>query len=113
MKYLAAALLALTLTGCSLLPRAHDPVMFGQLVVLSLQVEQVDCDRPNWQPAMQQSQALSRYTAWRNDPQADNLAGLHKHVERMNQGGSKTFCELGKRTAAGRISAARTAWEGR
>jgi hypothetical protein len=113
MKYLATALLALTLTGCSLLPRAYDPVMFGQLVVLSLQVEQVDCDRPNWQPVVQQSQALARYTDWREDPQADNLAGLHKHVERMNQGGSKTFCELGKRTAAGRISAARTAWEGR
>jgi hypothetical protein len=31
----------------------------------------------------------------------------------MNAGGSKTFCELGKKTAAGRISAARTAWEGR
>jgi hypothetical protein len=113
MKYLAAVLLALTLTGCSLLPRVHDPVMFGQLVVLSLQVESVDCDRPNWQPAVQQSQALARYTDWRGDPQADNLAGLHKHVERMNQGGSKAFCEIGKRTAAGRISAARTAWEGR
>jgi hypothetical protein len=41
------------------------------------------------------------------------MRGLAKHAEKMNQGGSKTFCELGKKTADGRLSAARTAWEGR
>ena len=113
MKYFAAALLALSLTGCSLLPRAHDPVMFGQLVTVDITIQKVNCDRPDWTTAGIQTQHLAQYTEWRRDPQAENLAGLHRHVERMSSGGSKTFCELGKRTAAGRIAAAKTAWEGR
>jgi hypothetical protein len=31
----------------------------------------------------------------------------------MSLGGSKVFCEIGKRTAEQRIEAARSAWEGR
>jgi len=101
------------LAGCSLLPRAHDPVMFGQLVTVDITIRKVDCDRPDWTTAVIQTQHLAQYTEWRQDPQAENLAGLHRHAERMSAGGSKTFCELGKRTAAGRIAAAKTAWEGR
>jgi hypothetical protein len=101
------------LAGCSLLPRAHDPVMFGQLVTVDITIKKVDCDRPNWTTAVIQTQHLAQYAAWRSDPQAANLDGLHKHTERMSAGGSKTFCELGKKTAAGRITAAKTAWEGR
>lgn len=113
MKRLAVAFALMLVTGCSLLPRAHDPVMFGQLVTVDITIKKVDCDRPDWKTASTQTQNLAQYATWRQDPQSDNLIGLHNHVERMNQGGSKTFCELGKRTAAGRISAARTAWEGR
>jgi hypothetical protein len=113
MKYLAATFLALTLTGCSLLPRAHDPVMFGQLVTVDITIQKVNCDRPDWTTAVIQTQHLAQYATWRSDPQATNLDGLHKHTERMSAGGSKTFCELGKKTAAGRIQAAKTAWEGR
>ena len=113
MKRLAAVLLLATLSACSLLPRAHDPVMFGQLVTVDITIKRVDCAKPDWSTALNQTEHLAQYAAWRADPQAENLTGLHKHVERMNAGGSKTFCELGKRTAAGRISAAKTAWEGR
>jgi hypothetical protein len=56
---------------------------------------------------------LAKYTEWRQDPQAENIKGLHAHVVRMGKGGSKTFCELGRKTAAQRIQAARSAWEGR
>jgi hypothetical protein len=101
------------LAGCSLLPRAHDPVMFGQLVTVDITIKKVNCDRPDWTTAAIQTQHLAQYTEWRRDPQAENLAGLQRHVERMSAGGSKTFCELGKKTAAGRIAAAKTAWEGR
>jgi hypothetical protein len=31
----------------------------------------------------------------------------------MSKGGSKTFCEIGKKTAKQRIDAAKSAWEGR
>ena len=113
MKIIAAGLLTLSLVGCSLLPRPHDPVMFNQLVIVDIAVDKVDCNAPNWKPAMAASEQLAKYASWRNDPQAENLQGLEKHVERMDKGGSKTFCEFGKKTAAGRINAAKTAWEGR
>ena len=102
-----------SLTGCSLLPRDHDPVMFNNLVTVDIQVDSVNCDSPNWKPVISTSQQLTRAAEWRNDPQADNLAGLQRHAERMSVGGSKTFCELGKKTAKARILATRTAWEGR
>ena len=113
MKKIMAGVALILVTGCSLLPRAHDPVMFGQLVTVDITIRKVDCDRPDWKTAVIQTQHLAQYATWRADPQAANLDGLHKHTERMNQGGSKTFCELGKKTAAGRIQAAKTAWEGR
>lgn len=104
------------LTGCSALnlwPRDHDPVMFNNLVTVDIQVEAVDCDKPDWKPAVATATQLARAAEWRNDPQKENLVGLQQHVNRMNQGGSKTFCELGKKTAGARIQATRTAWEGR
>ena len=113
MKRLIAVCAIVALSGCSLLPRAHDPVMFNQLVIVDIEISKVNCEAPNWKPAMAASEQLARYAKWRKDPQSDNLEGLEKHVERMNKGGSKTFCEIGKKTAAGRISAAKTAWEGR
>jgi hypothetical protein len=113
MKTLTAIVALTMVAGCSLLPRAHDPVMFGQLVTVDITIQKVNCDRPDWKTAVVQTQHLAQYAAWRKDPQAANLDGLYKHTERMNQGGSKTFCELGKKTATGRIQAAKTAWEGR
>ena len=113
MKYFITAAVLVVISGCSLLPRSHDPVMFDRLVVIDIEVKQVNCNAPDWNPVVYNSQVLAQSAQWRNDPQADNLDGLHKHVIRMNQGGSVTFCELGKRTAAGRIDAAKTAWRGR
>jgi hypothetical protein len=113
MKSLIIICAIITLSGCSLLPRAHDPVMFNQLVIVDIEIGKVNCEVPNWKPALVATHQLSLYATWRKDPQADNLQGLDKHVERMNKGGSKTFCEIGKKTAAGRINAAKTAWGGR
>ena len=106
-------MVSVVLTGCNLLPRPHDPVMFNQLVIVDIEVAKVNCESPNWQPALAAGVQLSRYAEWRDDPQADNLSGLEKHLERMNGGGSKAFCEIGKKTATGRIAAAKTAWRGR
>lgn len=121
MRYLTIILLSISLIGCSTIkkywPRDHDPVMFNQLVEIDRTLEKIDCSEEDWKftwliienPTAQ----LSRYTEWRQDPQAENIKGLHAHVERMSKGGSKTFCDLGKKTAAHRIQAARSAWEGR
>ena len=100
-------------TSCSLLPRDHDPVMFDRLVMLDVDIVAIDCETPDWTIAERNSEILAKSAEWRNDPQAENLAGLYKHVARMQQGGSVTFCKLGKKTAAGRIDAAKTAWENR
>jgi hypothetical protein len=117
MKYIAIAILSISLMGCSTIkkywPRDHDPVMFNQLVELDRILETVDCEGPDWGLVVLSSAQLARYTEWRKDPQAENIKGLHAHAERMSKGGSKTFCEIGKKTAAQRIQAAKSAWEGR
>lgn len=117
MKKLLILSSALLLCGCAsikqLWPKPHDPEMFGNLVELHINVDHVNCKQPNWSPALAVSQRLAIYSQWRNDPQAENLMGLQHHIEKMNQGGSVVFCELGKKTALLRIDAARTAWSGR
>ena len=120
MRIVAALVLCATLSGCATVdtvkkywPRKHDPVMFDHLVTLSIAVENLNCEQPDWSQIVEVSNHLSRYVAWRGDPQADNLKGLLNHAERMSHGGSPRFCELGKKTATQRIEAARSAWEGR
>lgn len=109
--------MTISLAGCSTVkkywPRDHDPVMFNHLVELDRILESVDCEGPDWEILAMSTAHLARYTEWRQDPQAENIKGLYAHAERMSKGGSKTFCELGKKTAAQRIQAARSAWEGR
>jgi len=117
MKQLALAVAVVCLTGCSTIkeywPRAHDPALFAQLVTTDIAVKHVDCERPNWTPAHAAAEQLAQHAEWRNDPQTTNLKGLLAHTERMGRGGSKMFCELGKKTAAQRIEAAKSAWQGR
>ena len=120
MKKILIVFFAISLYGCAAVdtvkkywPRDHDPVMFDHLVTVSVELEQINCDKPDWSRVVEISNHLSRYSQWRGDPQADNLKGLLNHAERMSHGGSKTFCELGKKTATQRIEAAKSAWKGR
>lgn len=124
MRLSATILIAISLSGCATVdtikkywPRAHDPVMFNHLVELDRILESVDCNKSDWGDdwnLMQMGSAhLARYTEWRHDPQAENIKGLHAHTVRMGKGGSQKFCELGKKTAAARVQAAKSAWEGR
>ena len=112
---------ALLLTGCASTvdtvrkywPRDHDSVAFHQLVLIDVAVEKVDCEKPNWLPVVDMSRALARNTEWREDPQAENVAGLYRHTLKMSGNDSKIFCEFGKRTALERIKVVRSAWSGR
>lgn len=117
MKKILLVLAIATLSGCSslmnLLPRDHDPVMFNTLVVLDIQIRQINCAAPNWNTAVINAEILAQSAKWRGDPQAENFAGLHQHVLKLQKSGSKTFCELGKSTAASRVDAAVAAWGGR
>lgn len=119
-KQFGLVLVISLLSGCAAVdtvkkywPRAHDPVMFDQLVQIDVALEKVNCDSPNWDRVSAVSENLVRYTEWRKDPQHENIKGLHAHVQRMSRGGSKSFCELGKKTASQRVNAAKSAWEGR
>jgi hypothetical protein len=113
MKQLITIVTLILLTGCNLLPKSHDPMMFNQLITVDITIKKVDCNNPDWKLSLIQTQHLSQYTTWRNDPQSVNINGLYLHIERLSEGGSKTFCELGKKTAASRILATKIAWEGR
>lgn len=120
MKSTILVLTVVTLSGCSTIdtvkkywPKAHDPVMFNQLVAINIAIEKQNCETPNWSSVIPLTEQLTKYTEWRKDPQAENIQGLHNHIERMSKGGSKTFCEIGKKTARQRIDAAKSAWEKR
>jgi len=116
MKKLTIILAMFVLTGCSTIkqywPRAHDPVMFDNLVTIDIALEQQNCKEPRWTELAVTTEHLARYAEWRQDPQAVNLRGLQQHVVRMSQG-SVMFCEIGKKTARARVDAAKQAWEGR
>jgi len=120
MKLISILLVSSMLSGCAVVttvkkywPRSHDPVMFNQLAQADYQIETIDCERPTWDQIAPTTAVLVRHAEWRGDPQTENLKGLHAHVEKMSKGGSKVFCELGKKTAKQRIEAAKSAWEGR
>jgi hypothetical protein len=118
-RLLIVAVIGFTLTGCSTIqkywPRAHDSQLVRMWVDTKMSLDSVDCsaEQRGWNTVHSNAEKLALYTEFRKDPQSENMRGLAKHAEKMNQGGSKTFCELGKKTADGRLSAARTAWEGR
>ena len=110
----------ISLSGCSTLqdlkqywPRDHDPVMFNHLVTTDIAIKRIDCEKADWTIAHRNAEVLSQYTEWRKDPQTANMKGLYAHTERMSKGGSKMFCELGKKTAEQRIETAKLAWQGR
>lgn len=118
-RIVGITVMALVLGGCSTIqqywPRAHDPQMVQLWVITQINITRVDCAQENrgWGSVADSAEQLALYTEFRKDPQATNMRGLARHAAKMNQGGSKVFCELGKKTAEGRLSAARTAWEGR
>lgn len=116
-KLLLILTVSFALSGCAAVnkikeywPKPHDPVMFGNLVTLNIEVRKVDCEKPDWSKLLVTSEHLMKYTEWRKDPQAKNMEGLHSHFVRMSNGGSKAFCEIGKNMALQRIDAAKTAW---
>ena len=116
---LAILFSAVLLSGCStisnLWPRAHDPVLVDRWVSVNIAVDAVNCDEKptGWANVVTPADHLYQLAEFRSDPQSENLKGLWLHTQRMAQGGSRVFCELGKKTAKARLAAARSAWEGR
>ena len=122
MKTITALFLVLALTGCATVdkvkqmwPRAHDPVLVDRWVEANMTIAEVDCTDASigWTKTVKPTEHLAQLAEFRNDPQAVNMRGLAEHAKKMSKGGSKMFCELGKKTAAQRLAVAKTAWEGR
>ena len=120
MKKLILMITFLALSGCSVVekvkeywPRQHDAIIFEYLVKTKINIEEIDCEVQDWSKSVDNAKFLYNYTEWRGDPQRTNLKGLYNHTVKMNKGGSKVFCELGKNTALQRINATKKAWEGR
>ena len=107
------------LSGCGTVkkywPRSHDPVFVSAWVDTKMTLDRVDCTqgRGAWTATELAAERLYRLSDFREDPQTDNLKGLWAHTQKMNQGGSPTFCELGRKTAQLRLDQTRLAWESR
>lgn len=119
MKTIITFAAVLLISGCStvskLWPRAHDPVLVDRWVSAQMAVSSVDCANPTgaWAQAIPAAQHLYLLAEFRSDPQTDNLRGLWTHTQKINTTTNRMFCELGKTTAQARLTAARSAWEGR
>lgn len=121
MRLISVLVLSVLLTSCAVVdrvreiwPRAHDPVMVELWVNANIALARVNCDSTptGWLVVAEQTQRLSQYTAFRQDPQAKNLQGLHDHAVKMADA-KPAFCKLGIKTAEQRLAAARSAWQGR
>ena len=124
MNKLFLGLLFFLVTGCSTIqsgvdtvkkywPRDHDPVMFERALSLSIDIEAIDCDKPEFNDLIFKSMFLARYAELRRDPQTENLKGLHQHFEKLKSNPKKIFCTFGKTTAKDRISVVITSWSKR
>lgn len=122
MKFTAAFIMAVMLSGCAAVdwvktrwPRAHDSQLVSSWVEVHQAVAAVRCDSDpqGWAVAVLPADRLALYSEFRHDPQSRNLRALSDHIQKMNQGASRAFCELGKKSAAARLDVARTAWENR
>lgn len=119
MMRVATVLLLVLLSGCGTVkkywPRSHDPVFVSAWVDTKMSLDRVDCKTGpgSWTATATAAERLYRLADFREDPQTDNLKGLWAHAQKMNQGGSTAFCELGRKTAQLRLDQTRTAWESR
>ena len=122
MRRLYITFAVLLLSGCAavqslkdLWPKPYDPVLVDRWVAVSVAVSAVDCSKSptGWADTVRPAEVLWTYADFKGEAQRENLLGLYKHTQRMTEGGSRMFCELGKKTARARLDAAKSAWEGR
>ena len=114
----ALALLPIVLlTGCMsfILPRAHDPVMFGNLVDLKILSTSITCDNKEhgWKEVIDSINRMKVYTTYRNDPQAENIKGLHEAIGKAYSSTNPVFCKSLLNVQQKRIDVIVDAWKDR
>lgn len=109
-----AILLALLLTGCSVIwPVPHDPAGAQALIQTKQALNMVECDKEdNWKELLHRSRFLMMYTKFREDPQAKNAEQLDEALNKAANG-SKPYCEATLKLNRTRIEVIEKAWRGR
>ena len=109
-----AILLALLLTGCSVIwPIAHDPAEAQALIQVKQTLNTVECgEQDNWKELLKQTKFLAMYTKFREDPQAKNAEQLDEALNKAANG-SKPYCEATLKLNRTRIEVIEKAWRGR
>jgi hypothetical protein len=115
MKKLILILTVSFLTGCAfVMPRPHDPEMFGRLVDVKIAVDKLECGNPlMFQNADEYIQRLKVYADLRKDPQADSIGKLQDSIKKAGESKNKVFCESVVKTNKVRIDVIVDAWKGR
>lgn len=115
MKTILIVLTALTLSACSfILPRPHDPEMFGRLVDTKIAVDKLECGNPlMFQNADEYIERLKVYAVLRSDPQAEAIGKLQDAIKKAGESKNKVFCESVVKTNKVRIDVIVDAWKGR
>ena len=115
MKKLIIILALVTLTGCSIiLPRPHDPEMFGRLVDTKISVDKLECgNQLMFQNADEYIERLKVYAVLRSDPQADAIGKLQDSIKKAGESKNKVFCESVLKANKVRIDVIVDAWKGR
>ena len=105
----------LFLSACSfVMPRPHDPVMFGYLVDVKVGMSKISCeDKTVWKPIQDRIETLKVYAELRNDPQVESIAKLQEAVNKAQDTKSYAFCESIIRLNKTRVDVVADAWRGR
>jgi hypothetical protein len=105
------------LSGCSLiLPRPHDPVMFGDLVDVKISVDKLTCSDKvlsDWNDASNKIHRLAVYSDLRKDPQGNSIIQLQEAVGKARDSKSIVFCDGILKINRTRIDVIADAWRGR
>lgn len=108
---------AVLLTGCMtfIMPRAHDPVLFGNMVDVKILSTNLSCDNKDhgWKEVIDSINRLKVYATYRNDPQAENIKGLHEAVGKAHSSSNPVFCKSLLSVQQKRVDVIVDAWKDR
>jgi len=115
MRKILIALTLVSLSACSIiLPRPHDPEMFGRLVDAKISVDKLECgNQLAFHNADEYIERLKVYATLRSDPQADSIGKLQDAIKKAGESKNKVFCESVVKTNKVRIDVIVDAWKGR
>ena len=107
----------LLLSGCStfIMPRPHDAVLFGNLIDLKILSTTITCDDKyyGWKEMMDTINHIKVYSTYRNDPQAENIKGLHEAIGKAFNSSNPVFCSSLLKVQQQRVDVIIDAWKDR